>query len=66
MNAVQSKALRPLTRRFLVEEDGPTATEYAILLSLIIIGSIGIIGLLGESFATLYSVITAAMPEGFA
>ena len=35
-------------KRFLREEDGPTATEYAVLLALIIVVAIGAVGALGS------------------
>jgi Flp pilus assembly pilin Flp len=60
------KRVGALCRRFTTDESGPTATEYAILLALIILGSIGIIGSIGGKFAVLYSIITGALPEGFA
>jgi hypothetical protein len=45
-------------------EDGVAGSEYAILLSLIIIGSMGVIGSIGEKFAVLYQIITDALPHG--
>ena len=35
-------------RRFLLEEDGPTATEYAVMLALILIAIMAGIGALGS------------------
>lgn len=58
--------VQALLRRFLNDECGPTATEYAVMLALIIITSIGVIGLLGQSFAALYAIISGALPTGFA
>lgn len=36
-------------REFLVSEDGPTATEYAVMLALIIVVAIAAVTLLGQS-----------------
>jgi pilus assembly protein Flp/PilA len=36
-------------KSFLKSEDGPTATEYAVMLALIIIVALGAIGTLGQS-----------------
>jgi Flp pilus assembly pilin Flp len=55
-----------LCRRFAKDESGPTATEYAILLAVLILGSVGVIGAIGNKFAVLYTIIANAMPEGFA
>jgi len=48
---------------FLVSEDGPTATEYAVMLALIIVVAITAITLLGTNVdATFDSVNTNAFP----
>ena len=44
MNALLSRA-----KAFLVNEDGPTATEYAVMLALIIVVAIAAVTLLGQS-----------------
>jgi pilus assembly protein Flp/PilA len=41
------KALGHRVRNFLVSEDGPTATEYAVMLALIIVVAIAAISTLG-------------------
>ncbi|HOB75495.1 MAG TPA: Flp family type IVb pilin [Phycisphaerae bacterium] len=46
-------------------EDGPTATEYAVLLALIVVVSVGVIGSIGGRIAGLYAIIVAGLPEGF-
>ena len=45
-------------------EEGVAASEYAILLALIVLGSMGIIGTVGSRIAGLYSIIRDAMPAG--
>lgn len=42
-------------KRFLVEENGPTAVEYAVLLGLIIIGAIAIVGTLGGQITNIFT-----------
>jgi len=51
-------------RRFLASEDGPTATEYAVMLALIIIVALGAITALGEKVSTTFSNVTTALPTG--
>ena len=50
--------------RWIRAEEGVAASEYAILLALIVLGSIGIIGTVGSRIAGIYSIIRDAMPEG--
>lgn len=40
---------------FLKSEDGPTATEYAVMLALIIIVALGAIGSLGSKVSSMFS-----------
>ncbi len=50
-------------KRFIKSEAGPTATEYAVMLALIIVACIATIGLLGTEVNTLFgSVQTALTP----
>lgn len=59
----------PNNQRFvsgwLRDEEGVSGTEYAILLSLIVMGSMAVIGSIGEKFAVLYAIISDSLPEGF-
>jgi pilus assembly protein Flp/PilA len=50
MNALVSRA-----KAFLVNEDGPTATEYAVMLALIIVVAIAAVTLLGQSVQGVFS-----------
>lgn len=50
-----------LIRKFLIEEDGPTAVEYAVMLALIIIVCITAIGLLGTATSGTFSTMDAQM-----
>jgi pilus assembly protein Flp/PilA len=44
-----------LVKRFLQSEDGPTATEYAVMLALIIIVALAAITLLGEKVRDIFT-----------
>ena len=49
---------------FLVSEDGPTATEYAVMLALIVMVAIGAITLLGNKVNTIFTNLEAGLPDG--
>ncbi|MFO0974523.1 MAG: Flp family type IVb pilin [Phycisphaerae bacterium] len=51
-------------KSFLKSEDGPTATEYAVMLALIIIVALGAISALGTKVSSTFSNITSALPTG--
>lgn len=51
-------------KNFLKSEDGPTATEYAVMLALIIIVALGAISALGSKVSSTFSNITSALPNG--
>jgi pilus assembly protein Flp/PilA len=50
-------------RRFLVEEDGPTAVEYAVMLALIVTVCLTAISSLGTGTKTTFSKVTASLPS---
>ncbi len=51
--------------RFITQEDGPTAVEYAVLLSLIVVVCAGAIGTLGQNAGSTFgTVATATTGEG--
>lgn len=58
------KALANRMRQFLVNEDGPTATEYAVMLALIIVACIAAITALGSALRTTFNNIADQMPAG--
>ena len=58
------KALVKKARNFLRSEDGPTATEYAVMLALIIIVALAAITLLGEKVELIFSNVNAGLPDG--
>ena len=47
---------------FLRTEDGPTATEYAIMLALIVFVAMATIGAIGGQMQVIYDNINAAVP----
>ncbi len=58
------KALVKKARNFLRSEDGPTATEYAVMLALIIIVALAAITLLGTKVKTIFSNVEGALVDG--
>ena len=49
---------------FLCSEDGPTATEYAVMLALIIIVSLAAITGLGQTVETIFTNVDNSLPTG--
>lgn len=58
------QALLKKTKSFLVSEDGPTATEYAVMLALIIIVALAGITLLGTKVNAIFTNVETALPTG--
>ena len=58
------KALIKRAKSFLKSEDGPTATEYAVMLALIIIVALTAIQLLGEKVESIFTNVETALPDG--
>jgi len=58
-----TRALRSISR-FLVSEDGPTAVEYAVMLSLIIVACVAIVGSLGQSISGTFSTVSSTLGAG--
>ncbi len=56
------KALINRVKSFLVEEDGATATEYAVMLALIVVIALGAISALGTKVSQTFTDIETAMP----
>lgn len=55
-----------LVKSFMKSEDGPTATEYAVMLALIIIVALGAITGLGTTVDTIFTNVDNALPTGAA
>ncbi len=58
------KALLHRAKHFLVSEDGPTATEYAVMLALIIIVALAAITLLGSKVSDIFTNVETSLPDG--
>jgi pilus assembly protein Flp/PilA len=48
-------------RRFLIDEDGPTAVEYAVLCGLLVVSILPVIWGLSSSMSSTYSSVSAAL-----
>ena len=48
-------------KTFIANEDGPTATEYAVMLALIIIAALAAITLLGTRVRDIFSQVTTGI-----
>ena len=53
-----------LAKDFLKSEAGPTATEYAVMLALIIIVSLAAITGIGTTVSGIFTTVDAALPTG--
>jgi len=58
------KALVTRVKSFLRSEDGPTATEYAVMLALIIVVALAAITLLGTKVSTIFTNVESGLPDG--
>jgi len=58
------KALVNKTQSFLSGEDGPTVTEYAVMLALIIVVCIAAITLIGTKAKTMFTNLESGLPDG--
>ena len=47
--------------RFLINEDGPTAVEYAVMLALILVACISIVHTLGQSISSTFSTVNSTL-----
>lgn len=53
-------------RQFLTSEAGPTATEYAVMLALIILIAVGAISGLGFKVDSFFTTVDGGLPTGSA
>ncbi|NLX12751.1 MAG: Flp family type IVb pilin [Phycisphaerales bacterium] len=51
---------------FAREQDGPTATEYAFMLAVIIVACLGAITTLSDKVQDTFTLVTSSMPDGTA
>ncbi|MHC4445479.1 MAG: Flp family type IVb pilin [Planctomycetota bacterium] len=57
------KSLINRAKSFLKSEDGPTATEYAVMLALIIVVCLTAIQLIGEKVESIFTNVESALPD---
>lgn len=57
------KALMNRIQQFVRSEDGPTATEYAVMLALIIIVALAAITLLGTKVQDIFTQVSGKLPS---
>lgn len=50
--------------QFVKSEDGPTATEYAVMLALIIIVALAAITSIGQTVSGIFTTVDNALPTG--
>ena len=55
------KWFKERARSFLASEDGPTATEYAVMLALIIVVAIAAISTLGDRVNTMFGSVATEL-----
>jgi pilus assembly protein Flp/PilA len=48
-------------RRFLIEEDGPTAVEYAVLVGIIVVSILSVMWGMAASMSSTYSSVSGAL-----
>lgn len=51
-------------QRFLVSEAGPTTTEYAVMLALIILVAVGAISGMGSKISDVFTGVDSGLPTG--
>ncbi len=61
--ACKPRSWRGKVREFGEDEVAVSATEYAILLAVLILGSMGVIGSIGSRFRGLYLAIANQIPD---
>ena len=59
-------AIHCIAKRFLACEEGPTATEYAVMLALIIMVALGAISGIGIKLDTIFTNLDSQLPTGSA
>lgn len=58
------KTINHLIRQFLRSQDGPTATEYAVLIAVICVAVIGALSSYGVHMDNLYTTLAGTIPTG--
>lgn len=50
--------------RFLRDESGPTAVEYAVMLALVIVVAVGSVTLIGNKVSSIFTNLDGGLPDG--
>ena len=58
------KTINQILRHFLRSQDGPTATEYAVLIAVICVAVIGALSSFGIHMDNLYTSLATTIPTG--
>lgn len=58
------KALVKKMQTFLSSEDGPTVTEYAVMLALIIVVCVAAVMLIGNKVKSIFTTVDSGLPAG--
>lgn len=58
------KTILQITMRFARSEDGPTATEYAVMIAVICVAVIGALSSFGVHMDNLYTSLASTIPVG--
>lgn len=58
------KACLHVAKQFLKSEDGPTATEYAVMLALIIVVCLAAITGIGQTVSNVFTNVDNSLPTG--
>ena len=57
-------AIKKFFKKFIQEEEGATAVEYAVMIVLIIVVCIAVVGVLGGQVNNAFTRVSDAMPTG--
>ena len=58
------QSLQQSIKNFLLQEDGPTAVEYAVMLALIVIVCLAAIGSIGTNAKTTFNNVASSLGTG--
>jgi pilus assembly protein Flp/PilA len=58
------RSFKERAAEFLRSEDGPTATEYAVMIAVICVAAIGALSGFGAKVGNIYTAIDGTMPSG--
>ena len=56
------KAINTRMKDFLISDAGPTVTEYAVMLALIVLGAMGVIAIMGAKVSSAFTSLESGLP----